>query len=108
MGRRVRGESDMQTRNGNLIIADLAGRTRHARHLGTTTGNVGPRRRLKMMTRLETEAQQNQYRHLPLLAQTAHTIDMRNRIKSNKAPTTCMFKGRLQILQQKPAIQDPL
>jgi hypothetical protein len=45
-GRRPRGGSDMQTRNGNLIIADLVGSTRHARHLGTTTGNAGPRKQL--------------------------------------------------------------
>jgi hypothetical protein len=32
--RRPRGGSDMQTRNGNLIIVDLAGSTRHARRLG--------------------------------------------------------------------------
>jgi hypothetical protein len=43
MGRRLRGGSDMQTRNGNLI-SDLVGNTRPARHLGTTTGNVGPRK----------------------------------------------------------------
>jgi hypothetical protein len=46
MGRRRRGESDMQTRNGNLIIADLVGSTRHTRHLETTKGNTGPRMRL--------------------------------------------------------------
>jgi hypothetical protein len=43
MGRRLRGGSDMQTRNGNLI-SDLVGNTKHARHLGTTTGKVGPRK----------------------------------------------------------------
>jgi hypothetical protein len=37
---------DMQTRNGNLIIADLVRSTRHARHLGTTE-NAGPRKRLR-------------------------------------------------------------
>jgi hypothetical protein len=34
MGRRLRGESAMQTRNANLVIADLVGSTRH---LWTTT-----------------------------------------------------------------------
>jgi hypothetical protein len=36
----------MQTRNGNLVIDDLGGSTRHARNPGTTTGNAGPRRQL--------------------------------------------------------------
>jgi hypothetical protein len=36
----------MQTRNGNFIIADLVESTRHARHLGTTTGSKGPRKQL--------------------------------------------------------------
>jgi hypothetical protein len=40
------GGSDMQTRNENLIIADLVRSTRHARHLGTTAGKAGPRKRL--------------------------------------------------------------
>jgi hypothetical protein len=44
MGRKLRGGSDIQTRNGNLIIADLVGSTRRVRLLGTTTGNAGPRR----------------------------------------------------------------
>jgi hypothetical protein len=34
-GQKAEGESGMQTRNGNLVIADLVGSTRHARHLGT-------------------------------------------------------------------------
>jgi hypothetical protein len=42
-GTRLRGGRDMQTRNVNLIIPELAGSTRHARHLGTTTGNAGLR-----------------------------------------------------------------
>jgi hypothetical protein len=37
--------SDVQTRNGDLVIADLVVSTRHARHQGTTTGNTGPRKR---------------------------------------------------------------
>jgi hypothetical protein len=45
-GTRLRGGRDMQTRNMNLIIPDLVGSTRHAWHLGTTTGNAGPRERL--------------------------------------------------------------
>jgi hypothetical protein len=43
-GRTPRGGRATQTRNGILIIADLAGSTRHARHLGTITGNAGPRK----------------------------------------------------------------
>jgi hypothetical protein len=34
----------MQTSIGNLIIADLVMSTRHARYLGTTTENAGPRK----------------------------------------------------------------
>jgi hypothetical protein len=30
MGRRLRGGGDIQARNGNLIITDLVGSTRHA------------------------------------------------------------------------------
>jgi hypothetical protein len=43
MGRRLLVERDMQTRNQDLVIADKVQRTRHAKHLGTTIGNVGPR-----------------------------------------------------------------
>jgi hypothetical protein len=35
----------MQPRHGNLIIADQVRSTRHARHLGITTGKAGPRKR---------------------------------------------------------------
>jgi hypothetical protein len=45
-GRRPMGGSDMQTRSGNLVIADLVGSTRHARYLGTRAGGAGPRKRL--------------------------------------------------------------
>jgi hypothetical protein len=34
MGRSLSGGSGMQSRNGDLIIADLVGSTRHASHLG--------------------------------------------------------------------------
>jgi hypothetical protein len=44
--KRLRGGNDTQMRNGNLIITDLVRSTRHARYLGTTTGNTGPTRRL--------------------------------------------------------------
>jgi hypothetical protein len=36
MGKRLRWESDMWARNGNLVITDLVGSTIHARHLWTT------------------------------------------------------------------------
>jgi hypothetical protein len=42
----------MQTGNGNLVIADLVGSmTRHVRHLGTATGNVGSRKWLRGLNR---------------------------------------------------------
>jgi hypothetical protein len=45
---------DSPTRKGNIIIADLVGSTRH---LGTTKGNAGPRKRLAGLRRIKgTEA----------------------------------------------------
>jgi hypothetical protein len=48
-GRRPRGGSDMQTRNGNLIIANLVGSTRH---LWTPTGDAGPRIEMEVYSRM--------------------------------------------------------
>jgi hypothetical protein len=43
MHRRSRGGRDMQTRNGEFVIAEQVRRTRPAKHLWTTAGVVGPR-----------------------------------------------------------------
>jgi hypothetical protein len=61
----------MQSRNGNLIIADLVRSIIHARHTGTTTGNVGPRRRLGGHPTQEDGSDRRRWSHQPAVKDTS-------------------------------------